>query len=70
MASVPRASVSPMDAGGWSPLKQGYVGTTAMAGGGAFGPEYVFSHTQSDHYVGSVPAYIEYIEVAIAVVPT
>ena len=34
-------------AGGWSPLNKGYVGSTAMSGGGAFGPEYAFTHEQA-----------------------
>ena len=49
-ATVPRDSLAGSDEGGWSPLKQGYVGDVNLSGGGAFGQQYAFSHNQVDHY--------------------
>ena len=64
-ATVPRASLEKVDAGGWSPKVMGYVGNQTMSGGGAFGPQYVWAHNQIDHYPTSNPQYTEYIEVSL-----
>ena len=49
-ATVPRDSLEKVAKGGWSPKTQGYVGNETMSGGGAFGAQYVFAHSQIDHY--------------------
>ena len=49
-ATVPRDSLEKVAKGGWSPKTQGYVGNENMSGGGAFGAQYVFAHSQIDHY--------------------
>ena len=54
-----------MSAAIWCPERKGYVGDELMAGGGKFGPQYAYSHRQSDHYRGSLP-FTEFIEVAVA----
>jgi hypothetical protein len=66
MATVPRNSVGPMDAAGWSPLQKSYVGSRVMSGGGAFGDEYKYAHRQDTSYTGGLEVpYTEYIEVAV-----
>lgn len=64
--TAPRAELSGMAAGAWSPLRKAYMGNLTSAGGGAFGPQYVFAHNQAEHYPLNTPPYTEYIEVSLA----
>ena len=54
-ATVPRSEISRFGEGVWSPLNSDYVGTTQMAGGGAFGPQYAFAHAGDPVHGGSPP---------------
>jgi len=45
------------------------VGNAPSGGGGAFGPNFVFSHNQAKHYFSTAsgqPQYTDFIEVSIA----
>ena len=58
-AEVDRASLGVVGAGAWSPLKSGaYDGY--VSGGGAFGANFAFNHTQADAVTS--PAFTEYVE--------
>lgn len=63
--TVARSAIAGMDSGVWCPKKKGYTGNLVMAGGGTFGPEYVYSHNQDDVYLSSTPKYTEWIEVSL-----
>lgn len=65
-ATVARAEIGPAGAGVWCPRYDNYVGSQLMEGGGAFGPEYVYSHRQAPLYTSSTPPHTEWIEVSIA----
>ena len=65
LLTVSRSAIVAMPAAVWCPNRMGYVGDTLLAGGGMFGPEFVYSHRQSDYYGGTIP-YTEWIEVAVA----
>ena len=65
MLTVSRSAIAPVKAAVWCPRKQYYVGDELLTGGGMFGPEYAYSHRQSDFYQGTIP-YTEFIEVAVA----
>ena len=63
--TVSRSAIAAISAAVWCPERNGYVGDELMTGGGMFGPQYAYSHRQSDHYSGSWP-FTEFIEVAVA----
>lgn len=65
LLTVSRSAIVAISAALWCPNQKAYVGDRLLTGGGMFGPEYAYSHRQSDFYKGTTP-YTEYIEVAVA----
>ena len=63
VATVPRIEITTTKADNWSSRNKNYVGNVTMAGGGAFGKQYAYSHNQAEHYL--TEGYTEYIELRI-----
>jgi len=63
VATVPRVEITTTKADNWSSRNKNYVGNVTMAGGGAFGKQYAYSHNQAEHYL--TEGYTEYIELRI-----